>query len=562
MTPPLARGAAAVLDARPRLAAAVAIAATALALARWSHVDRPGFVLGWVALAPWLLVLDRVQSLRTALLAGWAMSVAFVLAVFGWFAVAIHGYTGLPVALAYALLAVGAPLLEPQFLALAAVRHLARPGEHDPSGFFLRAAAAAGAYVGAEWAWPKLLGDTIGYGFFAAPLLVQAADAVGAPGLTFVLLLGNECLLRAGRDVLVRRRARHALAPLACVALLLGALLVYGTVRLRQLARRDAQPVAVAAIQAGYGQYARLAEELGTLGAVRTVLDAHFALSRDALARAPLALLVWPETVYPTTFGAPKSADGAALDREIATFVALSDVPLVFGAYDADGGEEFNAALLLERDAGGLASFDAYRKARLFPLTERVPELLDAAWVRRLLPWLGTWRPGESASVLQLGTARGRPLRIAPLICYDAVDPQLARAAVLAGAELLVTISNDAWFASGDGPRQHFVVSAFRGIETRTPQVRATTTGISAVLDATGRTVAVADVGERAALVASVAPRSGGSTLQLLWGDWFGAAGLGLAACLLPLARRRAASPSRPRRGGRSEPRLPSHRGR
>lgn len=547
MTPAVVRGGEAGA-AHPRLAAALAIAATALALARWSHVDGLGFALGWVAFVPWLVVLDRAGSIRVALLAGWAMSVAFVVAVFGWFAVAVHGYTGVPVAVAYLVLALVAPLLQPQFVAFALVRRLASSDADDAPGFFVRASAAAGAYVGAEWAWPKLLGDTVGYGFWAAPLLVQAADAIGVHGLTFVLLLGNECLLRAARALVPPARGQRALAPLACVVLLLTALAAYGGIRLRQLSRPDAERVPVAAIQAGYGHYARLAAELGTFGAVRTVLDAHFALSNEALRRAPLGLLVWPETVYPTTFGAPKSPDGAALDDEIAGFVATTGVPLVFGAYEADGGEEFNAALLLERDAAGEATFDAYRKARLFPLTERVPAWLDAAWVRRALPWLGTWRPGRSASVLELGTGGPRPIRIAPLICYDAVDPQLARAAILAGAELLVTISNDAWFASGDGPRQHFVVSAFRGIETRTPQVRATTTGISAVLDATGAVLATADVGERAALVASVLPRTRGTTLQLLWGDWFGAAGLGLAAAGTALARRR----------GRS--RLPTHR--
>ena len=59
--------------------------------------------------------------------------------------------------------------------------------------------------------------------------------------------------------------------------------------------------------------------------------------SRGRRSRRPrIDLLVWPETVYPTTFGTPKTEAGAALDREIAGFVASSRVPLVFGAYDVD----------------------------------------------------------------------------------------------------------------------------------------------------------------------------------------------------------------------------------
>jgi apolipoprotein N-acyltransferase len=115
----------------------------------------------------------------------------------------------------------------------------------------------------------------------------------------------------------------------------------------------------------------------------------------------------------------------------------------------------------------------------------------------------------------------GRRLQAAPLICYDAVVPELAIEAVRAGAELLVTLSNDAWFATGEGPHLHLVVSAFRSLETRTSQVRATNTGISAILSPTGELLAQAGVHQRAAIVAAVPPPARSGTLMLIWGDWF-----------------------------------------
>ena len=516
-------------------AAAIAIVVAAVALARWSHVDRIGLAVGWVALVPWLAVLDRTPSWRATLVAGWAMSVAFVVVVFGWFAVAFAGYTGAPLALAYAGAALAAPLLEPQFLVCAAARRLAT--SWAGGGRALGALAGASAWVATEWAFPKLLGDTVGFGFWASALLRQAADAIGPLGLTFVLVLGNECVLAAIAGVRRTPRSwRSVVAAVASATALVGTLALYGAVRIAQLAPRDGDAVlTVAAIQANLGDYRGLAAASGTYGAVRTVLDAHYALTDEAL-RAGAELVVWPETVYPTTFGAPKSADGAELDREIAAFVAQRRVPLVFGAYDADDVREYNAAILLERDADGRTGFDAYRKARLFPLTERVPALLDNDTVRAWLPWLGTWRPGTSAAVLDVASLGG--LRVAPLVCYDAVDPALARRAVRDGAQLLVTLSNDAWFASGDGPMQHFVVAGFRSIETRTPQVRATTTGVSAIVTATGETLAVAGVGERAALVAPVVPSRNPVTLQLLWGDWFPPAIFAVAVLALVVTRR------------------------
>jgi apolipoprotein N-acyltransferase len=317
--------------------------------------------------------------------------------------------------------------------------------------------------------------------------------------------------------------------------------------------------VTAAVVQADIARYDRLAAEAGTFDAVRTILDAHFALSADALARGGVDLLLWPETVYPTTFGTPKSEDGAAFDRAIGAFVADRRVPLVFGAYDTADGLEFNAAVFLEPTARGV-TFDTYRKASLFPLTERVPAALEWAGLRRWLPWLGSWTPGPGPAVVPLRLPDGRTLRVAPLICYDAVQPGLALAAVRAGAEVIVTLSNDSWLGERAGPRLHLVVSAFRSLETRRPQLRVTTTGVSAVITATGEVVAAAGVHERAVLAASVRPEGDASTLALAWGEWVGPTGLVVGAALLAVAL--AAGGRRRRAGDGSGPPEARHRGR
>jgi apolipoprotein N-acyltransferase len=151
-----------------------------------------------------------------------------------------------------------------------------------------------------------------------------------------------------------------------------------------------------------------------------------------------------------------------------------------------------------------------------------VPLWLDSDAVRTWLPWLGTWRAGDGAHVMPLRLTGGRSIRVAPLICYDAVFPSLAISAVRDGAELILTLSNDSWFASGNGPRLHLVVSAFRSLETRRPQVRVTNTGISAVITATGELRDVIPVDTRAVRRIVVVPEPTASSLMLAWGDWFG----------------------------------------
>jgi apolipoprotein N-acyltransferase len=484
-------------------------------------------------LVPWLAALDRARSLRATLALGVLMAVAFEVAGFGWFATAVQSYTGTPVAVSLVLLALCAPLLQPQLVTCALARGVMR---RRGAGDARVALAGACAWVGTEWAVPKLFGDTIGYGLWPGTWIRQGADLAGVPGLTFALLLGNACALAAARGGGEGARRRAAVAIIALAALV-SALVGYGAVRERALAAADrAEPVTVGLVQADISRYDRLAAGRGTFGAVEAILDAHEVLSEKLLRRDRLDLLVWPETVYPTTFGTPKSPDGAEFDRAIAGFVSRAGVPLVFGSYDAEAGREFNAAVLLEPSRSGPLDFQTYRKASLFPLTERVPAFLDGARVRRWLPWLGSWAPGTGGEVLTVTLRDGRALRIAPLICYDALSPGLVREAVRAGGEVIVTLSNDAWFGAGPAAWLHLVGAAFRSVETRRPQVRATNTGMSAVIDASGAIRQRTDVDVRAVLAAAVTPDAHTSTLVLRCGAWLGPLASAVAIALLLLA--------------------------
>jgi apolipoprotein N-acyltransferase len=355
---------------RTRLGTCACVAASAVAFALYARVEWPWLVLGWVGLVPWLAMLDRTTTLRGAAAVGSLMSEAFVLAVFTWLPSAIANYTAAPWIVALVAVVLIAPVLQPQFIALALARHMAQrrmnPNGMDPRPLVLRLSKhawpggargdfwrptliAACAYVGTEWAFPKLFADTLGHGLYASALLRQAADLGGAHGLTFVLIIANECGLAMVR-VNGSARRRAVLLPAAYLVALLVGLLAYGRVRSQQfndtINRTDG--ITAGIVQADITHYGELAAQMGTYDAARLILDTHFALSNDALEGGRVDLLVWPETVYPTTFGTPKSADGAAFDREIGAFATAAGVPLVFGAYDAEDGDEFNAAFFLQ----------------------------------------------------------------------------------------------------------------------------------------------------------------------------------------------------------------------
>ena len=476
-----------------------------------------GWLLGFVALVPWLRSLDANQSLAGALLRGWLMAVAFTAAAFAWFGTAIGSYSQLGTAAGLLVVLIAAPLLQPQFIAFALVRHIARRW-HGP---VLCALAGASAWVATEWLGIKFLGDTLGYGLYPSALLRQAADLGGTAGLTLLLLLANEGVSAAfGRRAQGLRAMAQPLALAALVPLLLAGYGFHAVTTLSTAPAPAGKPLRMGLVQSNITDYDRLRREKGADEVVREVLDTHFAMSYDAIERQKADAVLWSETVYPLTFGHPKNEAGAELDREIQGIVNAAQVPFVFGTYDVDDAGEYNAAAFVEPGKGVLGY---YRKTRLFPFTEYVPAWLDGPLLRQLLPWTGAWLPGTGARVFPLRLKDGREIPVLPLICLDDTDTPLAIEGTRQGAQAILTMSNDAWFSADTlGAEMHQTAAAFRSIETRLPQFRVTSNGHSAVIDATGRVIAGSKMGERTLVVGDLPVADPPRTLMVAWGDWVG----------------------------------------
>lgn len=495
----------------------------------------------WVILLPWLWVLDRTHTVSQALVAGVVMSVVFAGTVFTWFAPAISSFTDLPSwAVFLALLAAG-PVLEPQFVAFALVRQRVRLAG---ASWIIVAVAGAGAWVGTEWLFPKLFGDSLSHALYPSPLLRQGADIAGAAGLTFLLVLSNEATLCAFRRWTKGLPLRRVLGPVAFSLFIVAGLMSYGAARLNavEAATSAFKPLTAVMVQASIGSYHQLRDQVGSAAAMKRIVETHLRLSGRALTfeapAFPVELVVWPETAYPTTLGKPKSESGADFDRELLEFVRKSGRALMAGTYDREDGREFNAAVLLQADDNNeTVSRQTYHKNTLFFLTEGVPDFMDVPWVRSHFPWLGSWSPGESYDLLTLNRTDGSQVLIAPLICLDAVVPALGILAAREGADLIVTLSNDTWFGDSRGTKLHHAVAAFRSIETRLPQLRATNTGITSAITATGDLLAQTDVGTPIATLTAVRPGKLPLTLFVRWGQWLGPLGLFLAVLALMGAR-------------------------
>jgi apolipoprotein N-acyltransferase len=197
-------------------------------------------------------------------------------------------------------------------------------------------------------------------------------------------------------------------------------------------------------------------------------------------------LVLWPESAVPYAWSyAPAFRDRVvALCRELDIAILLStvwsDVP---GDPDAPF---YNAALLVTKDG---PVTPPYFKQRLVPFGEYVPL---AGLLRRVRPISravpSAFTPGAGAALLPFGT-----WKLGGAVCYEVVYPWIAREETRAGADVLFTLTNDAWYGRAGAQRQHWQSAVVRAIETGRPLVRAAITGISGAVDETGRVLVTLD---------------------------------------------------------------------
>jgi apolipoprotein N-acyltransferase len=262
----------------------------------------------------------------------------------------------------------------------------------------------------------------------------------------------------------------------------------------------------------------------------RDLFDSNVARYRRLSATLTPApdLLVWPETVV--EWGIPlETPTLAGLDP-----YPRAPSPLLFGAVAyRDWGrrlEWFNSAFLRRADGtiGG-----RYDKIVLMPFGEYIPFAGMFPWLKDLSPNTGDFQAGAGPVVLPVSDQA----RVGTLICYEDLLAGHVRRTVAAGANLLVTMTNDAWFGDSAALREHDSLALWRAVENRRYLIRATNTGFSSVTDPLGRTVAALPT--QTATAASVRVQLlGGATPYQRFGNTFGYFTLALAIALLVYSRR------------------------
>lgn len=458
----------------------------------------------WIALAP---LVALALATRRPLLLGWLHGFATWVVAMRWIAPTLETYGELPAVVAYAGLGfIGIWLGVYHGLFAWAVARMRPLG---PAGQIL---GSASAWVALEWVRGWVFSgfpwNLAAYAVLEVPGALAASVSFGPWGVSFLV-----ALVGAAAAVAWRQRQLSLFLGFALVPLIL--LPIAG--RLGDQVRSPGGPaLPVRIIQPN-------APNLVAWDPVAVEVQYRelWALT-NAACDEPGALIVWPESAaWPRRVGADER-----LDEDLARLLDRGCAVLVNSA-TLEGEQWFNSVWRLD-PARPPARAD---KRHLVPFGEYVP-------LGKLVPFIGTlarnagdFSPARALTLLPVGVEQ-----LGLAVCYEIVFPAEVADLVQAGASVLVTVTNDAWYGDTAAPWQHLAAARFRAAELRRPLLRAAITGVSALVDPRGQVVEQLGVGARGTIRARVRGRAD-LTPAARW-PWLGPLMAGCGA-LLALGRAR-----------------------
>src|SRR5210317_88070 len=440
-------------------------------------------LLAWLGLIPLIMVMPK-RPFKSGFVAG----VVFFAVTLYWLNIVMTTYGHLPVLLSFLLY-----LLLAAYLALYwAIASWAACRLREFRGYSF-ALTLPVFWVALEFLREFLLTGfpwaSLGYSQHDWLPMVQSADLFGVYGVSYLIVLCNavlaECFLLKSRSP---SQGRPGKALAVAIVLLLGNY-AYGAWCLQQDPDTRAESLAVAVVQGNIPQEHKWRPE-NQVNTVQTYRDLSLRAEQDG----EKDLIIWPEAAMPFYF-----QDGGPLADSVAELAAEAKTSLLFGspAYRRDSGalRYLNSAYLLSPTAEVQGRSD---KVHLVPFGEYVPLGKFLPFVNKLVAGIGDYSPGE-INPLPIGAHK-----LGVLICYEVIFPELAREYVRQGSDLLVNITNDAWFGKSSAPWQHLAMARFRAIENRVWVARAANTGISAFIAPSGKVVKQTGLFETAFLSSEV----------------------------------------------------------
>ena len=378
------------------------------------------------------------------------------------------------------------------------------------SGPLFPALMTATIWVSIEWMRATFLTGfpwcLLGYSQHRHLILIQISDLFGVYGVSFLIVAVNALLYalffkEGSQPMKVFFRSETFV-----VIIFLIFSISYGYYRFAEYGpdQGKKESVKVAIIQGNIDQSLKWNPEYQ-----KETMDIYLRLSRSTYPNKP-RLIVWPETSTPFFF-----QNENEYTVKILRLAAESEAHLFFGspAYKGDK----NAITYYNRiyhisPRGYVQGY--YDKVHLVPFGEYVPMKKWLPFVHRLVPAAGDFTPGKEVATLVLPD-----FTVGPLICYEAIFPEISRAHARKKADFFINLTNDAWFGVSSAPYQHLVMSSFRAIENRRPLIRAANTGFSAIINKRGEFIRKGDLFCEEVLTGEIEKNSTSRTFYSVYGD-------------------------------------------
>ncbi len=449
--------------------------------------------LAWVALAPLLRVIADGVSLRRAFWLGWLSGVVFTFFAENWIANSMVHFGEMLTVIAYAVSFLFASVLAlfPALFAVVQAQLVRR--------FGWRAIAFAPLiWVATEWLRPIITGVTWNaLGVSQAHYLpIARLSRFGG-----VYLISAEIVAVSALIVLLLKIKDRAVIRAAAVLLMSA-----GIVFMLPTTQSPMQTVPGPSVNVVGVQPNLAPESSDTPSGFARDLNESIELTHRAVNRAPdgsADLVIWAESPLPLFY-----ENDLALRERLDRLAKEIGGYLIISSTAREDEEYFNSVNTIGPDTELKGEhLTRYDKIRLVPFGEYVP--WRSALGRFVPAIVGEFTPGKKAvvNVLKLRTEREAVIsgsdieraasierttdyiRVGSFICYEAAYPDIVSQFVRNGATLLVNVSNDAWFGTTAGARQHLAHAVMRAIENDRDIVRVTNTGISALITADGRVI-------------------------------------------------------------------------
>ena len=431
------------------------------------------YALTWVSLVPLLIAL-RGKSIRRSFYLGTLAGLVYYLCTIYWVYHSMYVYGHLPLYVSILILFLLCLYLAVYVGLFSMIFSYLSDNSRVPSGLLAPVIWVTLEYIrtyaltGYPWA-------VLGYTQYKFLPMIQIADITGVYGISFLIVAVNGAVfdltaLRAGtQNIMPRVSGRPLIIVNVVLAMVIGMSLIYGVNKLDNGGSN--RKVKISIVQGNIPQ-----DKKWDYKFQREVIDTYKKMTMKISSDNP-DLVIWPETAVPFIFN-----KDVLLTREITSFQKDLGINLLFGAITAkDNSRLANSAILLSHDQN---AFSIYDKMHLVPYGEYVPLRRFLPFIDKLTTVSGDFATGKDFVVMETPYAK-----IGNLICYEIIFPGQVRQFANRGADLLVTITNDAWFGPTSAPYQHFSIAVFRAIENRVPVARAANTGISGFIDSSGRIV-------------------------------------------------------------------------